>query len=472
MKGKRLLTELERLKDSVVYPFHMPGHKRRITNFKDSYKIDITEIEGFDNLHHAEGILKEAMERSAILYGSESSYFLVNGSTGGILSAISASCKRGARIIMDRSSHKAAYHGVFLNELKVDYVYPQFVPEYQCNGGLDPRSIEKMLIEHPEIQMVFITSPTYEGIVSDVKSIADCVHRYNIPLIVDEAHGAHFRYSDMFPVSALDLGADVVIQSLHKTLPSLTQSAILHLNSSFIDRRALEQYLQIYQTSSPSYLLMASIDECIRWMAGNGKKEMKNFESMLKEFRNKCSKLKNIRILDNNLIKKYGIFDMDQSKIFLSVKGTAMNGKMLQNLLLEKYQIQLEMCGISHVLAMGTIGDTPDGYKRLWTALKEIDDIIVESPCLSGGMDYVYPEVRMDIYEAMTSEKEKIPFIECQNKISAEFIYAYPPGIPILVPGERISSEIIAVVNRHREAGISLQGMGDKSLSELEIVAE
>ena len=225
--------KLNELEQSDIYPFHMPGHKRAFLPFANPYAIDITEIEGFDNLHHATGILQEAQQKAADLYGAKKTYYLVNGSTCGLLAAISAAVPRGEKILMARNCHKAVYHAMYLRQLVPVYLYPEDTA-YGIQGQVTPQMVRKQLKQTPDIRAVVITSPTYDGVVSDIKNIADTVHAYGIPLIVDEAHGAHFGFSQEFPENATRLGADAVIMSVHKTLPAFTQTALLHLCSDRI----------------------------------------------------------------------------------------------------------------------------------------------------------------------------------------------------------------------------------------------
>ena len=225
--------KLNELEQSDIYPFHMPGHKRAFLPFANPYAIDITEIEGFDNLHHATGILQEAQQKAADLYGAKKTYYLVNGSTCGLLAAISAAVPRGGKILVARNCHKAVYHAMYLRQLVPVYLYPEDTA-YGIQGQVTPQMVRKQLEQTPDIRAVVITSPTYDGVVSDVQNIADIVHAYGIPLIVDEAHGAHFGFSPEFPENATRLGADAVIMSVHKTLPAFTQTALLHLCSDRI----------------------------------------------------------------------------------------------------------------------------------------------------------------------------------------------------------------------------------------------
>ena len=242
---ERLYKKLERYGQSDFYPFHMPGHKRNLASSagKFPFERDITEISGFDNLHHAEGILKEAQENAAQLYGTRRCFFSVNGSTAALLSAISACVSKGGSILVARNCHKAVYHALYLRELQPVYIYPHEDSRLGINGGISPSRVERYLEEHPEVEAVLITSPTYDGIVSNVEKIAEIAHRHEVPLIVDEAHGAHFRFSEYFPVSAADLGADIVIQSFHKTLPSMTQTAVLHVCSDRVDVEKVKQFM-------------------------------------------------------------------------------------------------------------------------------------------------------------------------------------------------------------------------------------
>ena len=260
-----LYQRLNEYSESDYYGFHMPGHKRNRNLMGNGlpYSIDITEIEGFDDLHHAANVLKEAQERAARVYGAQESHFLINGSTAGILSAVLGNTQRGDAVLVARNCHKSVYHGIYLNDLKPYYLYPEFRQDIELNTGISVSAVKTALKEHSEIRAVIIVSPTYDGVLSDVRGIAQAVHEKGIPLIVDEAHGAHFGFHPYFPENALAKGADVVIHSVHKTLPALTQSALLHMQGSYANRRKVRKYLDMLQSSSPSYILMAGIDACM-----------------------------------------------------------------------------------------------------------------------------------------------------------------------------------------------------------------
>ncbi len=269
--------------ESDVYPFHMPGHKRRALPFPNPYTIDITEIDGFDNLHHAEGLIREAEERAAKLYGADRSYYLVNGSTCGLLAAICAAARRGDKVLAARNCHKAVYHAISMQGLAAEFLYPA-ITRGDLQGQITAAQVEEALTKHPDIAVVILTSPTYEGIVSDVAAIAACCHAHGAALIVDEAHGAHFGFGAGFPENAVRLGADAVIMSLHKTLPSFTQTALLHCNGTRIDPGRVARYLGVYETSSPSYLFMAGMDACIDLLREQGAELFAEYRRRLDAF--------------------------------------------------------------------------------------------------------------------------------------------------------------------------------------------
>ena len=500
---------LERLTEyagSDAYPFHMPGHKRREIpdgipgGFPDPYGIDITEIDGFDNLHHAEGILKDAMETVAAIYGADRSWYLVNGSTCGILSAVFAATENGGKILTARNCHKAVYHAICLNRLEAEYLYPEEITEFRINGGIRAEDVRKALEKDAmrcagnsgdvrgkitKIQVVLITSPTYEGVVSDIRAIADAAHEYGIPLIVDEAHGAHLEYADQchsFPKSALEYGADIVIQSLHKTLPCFTQTAILHVKGKLVDQDRISRYLSMFQTSSPSYLFMAGMERCIRYMDGDGRNEMIRYEKRLERFMERMEGLQVLEVLDREICGKYRtVAGWDPSKIVVStMRAEDFHGEELAETLRRKYHLEMEMTAPEYVIAMTSLMDTEEGFERLGTALLEIDGALrrrmepeqqkekgepkekerCETPEATESK-VSHPIRRMLICEAMDADTERTAFQDTVGKVSAEFVYLYPPGIPIIAPGEVFTDAIVEKIMAYKAAGLLVQGPAD-----------
>jgi len=517
-----LLTEYA---GSDAYPFHMPGHKRREIpdgipgGFPNPYGIDITEIDGFDNLHHAEGILKDAMDEAATIYGADRSWFLVNGSTCGILSAVCGVMQNGGKLLTARNCHKAVYHAIYLNRLKAEYLYPEEIAEFGINGGIraeDVReALEKDAIKHAGkrecakkaensenrgsckgiidsknerkkcayIQAVLITSPTYEGVVSDIRAIADVAHEYGLPLIVDEAHGAHLEFADRcrsFPKSALESGADIVIQSLHKTLPCFTQTAILHVKGDLVDRNRIAGYLSMFQTSSPSYLFMAGIQRCIRYMDDAGREEMIRYEKRLERFMEQMKGLLVLEVLTHENFGKYGAAaGWDPSKIVVStMHAKEFHGEELAEILRKKYHLEMEMTAPEYVIAMTSVMDTDEGLERLATALLEIGEGLSEAEEKNGNASgdlksrILNPVEKMSICEAMDANTGLTALQNTVGKISAEFVYLYPPGIPIIAPGEVFTEEIVERIVAYKTAGLLVQGPADPASGMILTVAE
>lgn len=467
-----LYEKLEAYGKSDYYGFHMPGHKRNsdVTQANLPYGIDITEIEGFDNLHHAEEIIREAEVRAASLYHAEETHYLINGSTAGILSAVMGCTKKGGKILMARNCHKSVYHAVFLNELRPVYIYPEFDETMELNMAVSPEKIERLLEEHKEVQAVVLTSPTYDGVLSDIERISEIVHQKKIPLIVDEAHGAHFGFHPYFPENANTKGADVVIHSLHKTLPALTQTALIHLNGTRIDRRKIRNYLHIFQTSSPSYVLMASMDECLRMVAEQGDVLFETYVKNLESKRGELKKLKHIRLMETE--------EFDRSKLVLSVKDTILKkenrvftGKMLYERLLLEYHLQMEMAAGSYVIAMTSIGDTKEGMDRLLSALFEIDEELEknseeEKRYYLPRQEQVLTSFEVEGMRRMENVKS-LSWKESAGFISMEYAYLYPPGIPLIVPGERITKETVAMLVDYQNKGFSVEGISVENYIEV-----
>ncbi len=479
---ERLYKKLQEYSQTDMYGFHMPGHKRTPL-LHHCYEIDITEIDGFDDMHHPEGLLKEFQSYMKEVYHTKGSYFLVNGSTGGILSAISAAVELGGELLAARNCHKSVYNAALLRDLKTHYLYPQYDKNWGCFTHISPKDVEKALVNHPACKTVMIVSPTYEGVVSDVTEIAEVVHSHGGILIVDEAHGAHFPYLEEFPKSAVDCGADIVIQSVHKTLPALTQTALLHVGGSETLQKKVEQYLSIYQTSSPSYVFLSSIEECVLWMEEHKNTVGKTYSSELKKLRRQLKELKKIELYEFENRKNTSQAEQsdtnqsfcayDQGKLVLRVRDMENSGKWLYQHLLEEYHIQLEMCLPGYCIAMTSIMDSKEALERLFHALYALDQSLVaeqsvvilqNTECRQADIplrqalknEFVYTA-----YEAGQKAGEEILLAECEGRISQETAYVYPPGIPIIVAGERFSRICVEVLQKYCSYGFEIRGIED-----------
>lgn len=443
--------------ESDYYPYHMPGHKRNLTQMipKEWIATDITEIDGFDNLHQAQGILKTLQEKAAHAYGAEESFYLINGSTCGILAAISAAVPFGKKLLVVRNCHRSIYHAAYLRQLTLHYIYPKMENGAAVCEAVTPKQVKESLEKYPDVEAVLIVSPTYEGRIAEVEAIADIVHAKGLPLIVDEAHGAHLGFSPLFAENSAALGADLVINSLHKTLPSMTQTALLHVNGNRIDRERLKRFLRIYQSSSPSYILMASMEEAIDIAS---KEEL--FETFAKHWRNlltRLSECKRLQFLPED-VKECERKKHDIGKLVISVEGTELSGLGLYDILLKKYHLQPEMACESYVLCMFTIGDDLQGYERLAEALLEIDADLSKCPHFQKR-DVPVLKTDKPFYEAWEEEKEYLPLEETEGRVVGEFLNLYPPGIPIVVPGERMTKEVIVMLQDCLHGGLEVQGI-------------
>ncbi len=444
-KASNLYQKLQKYQAQNHYPFHMPGHKRFLGYeaegdlLKQIAQIDITEIDGFDNLHDATEILAEIQEEIAEICGSRKSYLVVGGSTTSILAALSAAVPMGSKILMARNCHKAVYHAVYLRKLRPNYLYPKLEESCQIALPMTADQVEKALREDEEVKAVVLTSPTYEGLVSEIEAIAKITKRYDIPLLVDEAHGAHFSYSGELPSSAI-AHADIVMQSLHKTTAAMTQSALLHLNSDRINPREIQRYLDIYMTSSPSYVLMASMQEAILDYHSNGQA----YGKRLWEFRNQIKEAV-------SLLSSFHVYEseneLDPGKVV--IYSHWMTGKELYELLIAEYQIQMEMCQANYVVAILTPYDTAEGITRLMKALQDIEHGLLKEKRTALKMEFEFTSIRPkkaeEIWESW-DEGEKTELDQSLSKVSSNFVYLYPPGIPILVPGEIWDQELITYI--------------------------
>ncbi len=467
-----LIKKIKKYDKSKVYPFHMPGHKRRMKRkgLKNPYRIDLTEVDGFDDLHHPDGIILEAEQRAARIYQAERTYFSVNGSTAGILSAIFSTTTTGGEILVARNSHKAAYHAIMLRQLRTRYVYPQKMPTYQLNGAINAEDIKRELELYPDIQAVYITSPTAEGVVSDIESIAKICHAAGKPLIVDEAHGAHFTFSNIFPTSSIACGADLVIHSVHKTLPAFTQTALIHLNGKLANRQKLEEYLAIFQSSSPSYILMGGIDRCMEYLSKKHEKLIRKYNQRLVYFEKKTKDLQCIHIIRRDEILQTG-FDYDSGKLNIYLQHTERSGAWLKTELRAKYKLEMEMATSNHVLAMTSIMDSKKGFRRLQRALNKIDKMLLQEIQNTGSNSepakndletvFFHSNAELTIHQAKESKLEQTFFSNAAGRISGEFVMLYPPGIPLIVPGELIEQEMIDQILEYEKQGLKIQGMHD-----------
>ena len=461
---KPIYNKLKELENKDIYPFHMPGHKRNknfLANFYDFVNLDFTELDETDNMHKPEDIIKKSKEIISKAFGSKDSYFLVNGSSGGIVASIMASLSPDDEILVAKNCHVSVYNGIVLSGAKPIYISPAI--KYNIPCGINLKDVENAVNKYPNIKAFILTSPTYEGFVSDIESIASFLHEKDIVLIVDEAHGAHFNFSNHFPKNAIKCGADIVIQSFHKTLPSFTQCGVLHLNSNLVNKNKLEKCLSMIQTTSPSYMFMLSIEYATNFCINN-KSLFNDYTLFLKNLRQDLKKLKNIKLIDDDILENSNIIDFDISR-FTFLINSNVNGDYINSVLKEN-NIQLEMYGKHHIIAISTICDTFDNLTHFKEVLFKIDKTIDFMP-----INYVnitenkLTKATLSPREAFYSEKVLLALDLCLNKICGDFVTPYPPGIPVLSPGEVITETIILSLKSYMQNNINIIGINNNEIS-------
>lgn len=428
-----LYSKLKSYSKKNICPMHMPGHKRKGSLLS---KMDITEIDGFDNLLNPEGVLKELQSDWATVYGAKEAYISVNGSTGAIFGAISGMCKKGDKVIMARNCHKSVYNIANLMELDCHYIYPEY-DETGIAKGITEKDVRDAIDTCPDATLLVLTSPTYEGAVSEVEGICEIAHKRNISVFIDSAHGAHFAFMGM--KSPIRQGADAVCVSLHKTLPSLTQTALLLLNGNRLDSSVIKEKLNLFQTSSPSYVLMASVDECLEFVE-NGEDKFDAYKNRLDKFYGELDGLEKLEIKRQD----------DIGKVVISTIKTDISGNALMKRLREDYGIELEMAYDNYALAMTSVMDTDKDFKRLKDALLEIDKKVGKGE----KTKFKYPKPIKSRVDG-NGETELIFLKDARGRVCAEFVWAYPPGVPIIAPGEIVDEGTILYLENINETKIS-----------------
>ncbi len=449
---KSLLEKLTEYRKTRI-PMHMPGHKRNNSQLSCDlpYGIDITEIDGFDNLHDMQGVLKETAELAATLYGAKHSFPLVNGSTCGILAAMHALIPRSGHVLLSRSSHKSVYHGVDLLGLVPHYLTVD-TDEHGISGKISPKQVENALSAHNDIRLVILTSPTYEGMVQNTKEIADICHNHGAYLLVDSAHGAHFGFSKSFSESEVTSGADIVVMSLHKTMPCLTQTALLHICSDSVDKTAVQEALSIFETSSPSYILLASVDSCLRYVASQKNAIFPAYTQRLATFYRKTEHLRNLSVF---------CYD-DPGKIIISTEKTNLTGAALASKLRSDFSIETEMSAAHFVLAMTSICDEDASFDALADALIQIDVDTAPATRKAYARAMPLPEQICTPSDARKLSGSFTKIDDCAGKTALESVWAYPPGIPLIVPGEKIPQSFAETLAQLMQADVELKSTKGK----------
>ena len=454
-----VLDALKKLMEDKPTSFHVPGHKGRnslIEWGKLIPQLDITELEGTDNLLDPRGIIKESQDLAAKAFGARASFYGVNGSTGSNYVAMAAITEPGDKVLIQRNSHKSIYNGLILNRLKPVYLYPNYNEKFHLLTGIDPKEVERKLKEDPDIKAVIITNPNYYGICSDIEEITRIVHKYGRLLMVDEAHGAHLVFSDKSAKSALEAGADLVIHSTHKTLPSFTQTSIIHVGSHRVDLNKLRDRYSLFTTTSPSYLFTLSNEIATAYMVGEGRERLAKTLDHIQDVIEELKQIPRVSVFTGDDEDKT-IHDLDITKILFKIGG--LTGSRVDRLLAEKYNIRLEMADYYYCLALSSLMNEKEDFEKLILAIKDIAKNEPYGDFNMVSVNMPNPKIRMDLVDAYYAKKEIIDLKDSIGRISGSFIIPYPPGIPLLAAGEEVTEELYEHIIFLRENNIEIVGL-------------
>ena len=488
-----LISRLKENRDSNIYPFHMPGHKRMPVDdelLSEICGIDITEIKGFDDLHNPGGIIKEAEERTRKLFAADETHYLVNGSTCGILAAVCGSVSSGDDIIIASNCHRSVYNAAMLSGATLHEITPEYESYFETFGGVEADAVDEALsqVYGGGRVAVVITSPTYEGITSDVAAISDVCRKRGAILIVDAAHGAHFGLSPYFPQSAVAAGADVVVTSVHKTLPAMTQTALIHINEHCASKERIRRMLPVFMTSSPSYVLMASIDSMTKLLKEKKTELFSEYSKRLEDLYKTAEGFECLSLLKKEKLTAKGSADHDKGKIVIRDLTGKLTGPALYDTLFDTYGICAEMATATHVVLMTSVADTEEGFARLADALTKIESGLCSSTIIPksrkilkklydrfigkkvvtqmmGNMQKSYDNnIMKTVFE---DDTETIPVELAEGRTAKDFVSVYPPGIPVTVPGRVISAQAVDTLLEAKKEGLTITGLTDGNITVL-----
>ena len=470
---------LERYKSMRIVPFDVPGHKRgkgnpELTKFlgEKCLTVDVNSMKPLDNLCHPVSVIKEAEELAARAFGAQHAFFMVNGTTSAVQSMIMSVCKRGDKIIMPRNVHRSAINALIISGAVPVYVNPSINKQLGIPLGMSVADVKKAIEQNPDAKAVLVNNPTYYGICSDLRTITKLAHQHGMKVLVDEAHGTHFYFGENLPVSAMAAGADMAAVSMHKTGGSLTQSSFLLSNHPDLHQGYIRQIINLTQTTSGSYLLLSSLDLSRRNLALHGKEIFARVKELAQYAREEINKLGGFYAFSSELIDGDAIFDFDTTKLSVHTRDIGIAGIEVYDLLRDEYDIQIEFGDIGNILAIISVGDNMFVMERLISAMAEIKRIYQKDKAGMYDHEYINPEVVMTPQEAFYAAKHAMPIEQSAGQICSEFVMCYPPGIPILAPGERITQEILDYIAYAKEKGCFLTGTEDIHIENINVVGE
>lgn len=471
-----LYEALEKFRKMRVVPFDVPGHKRGRGNpelvdllGEKCVGLDVNSMKPLDDLCHPSSVIREAEALAAQAFGAANCFFMVGGTTSAVQSMILSVCKEGDKIIMPRNVHKSVINALILNGAVPVYVNPEVDNRLGIALGMEPEKLKKAVEDNPDAKAVLVNNPTYYGICSDMRSIVNIAHSHGMKVLADEAHGTHFSFHKDLPVSAMEAGADMAAVSMHKSGGSLTQSSLLLLGDS-MNVDYVRQIINLTQTTSASYLLMSSLDISRRNLALKGEQAFSRVMEMAEYARGEINGIGDYYAYGKELINGTSVFDFDVTKLAIYTRDIGLAGIEVYDLLRDEYNIQIEFGDISNILAYISIGDRLQDIERLVGALYDLKRLYKRDKAGMLSAEYVTPKVAVPPRKAFYSDKISLPLKEAEGKICTEFVMCYPPGIPILAPGELITKDIIEYITYAKAKGCSMQGTEDFEVERLNVL--
>lgn len=471
-----LLEALERIRHDRLVPFDVPGHKRgkgnaELTQFlgEQCLSVDVNSMKPLDNLCHPVGIIREAEELAAEAFGASHAFFMVGGTTSAVQAMILASVKCGDEIILPRNVHQSVINALVLCGAVPVYINPQSDRRLGIALGMSMRDVRRTISEHPQAKAIFVNNPTYYGICSDLKQITRTAHENGLLVLVDEAHGTHFYFGKDMPVSAMAAGADMAAVSMHKSGGSLTQSSLL-LCGEKVNAHYIRQIINMTQTTSGSYLLLSSLDISRKNLALRGEEIFEKVKRFAAYARGEINAIGDYYAYSTELVNGDSVFDFDVTKLSVNTLQLGLAGIEVYDLLRDEYGIQIEFGDLGNILAYISVGDKNKNIERLISSLSEIRRIYKIDNKNMLENEYISPEVVMSPQTAFYAEKTSLPLLECEGRVCTEFFMCYPPGIPILAPGERVTREIIEYIKYAQAKGCVLTGPESMDVSQLNVL--
>lgn len=468
---------LNRYKQKRVVSFDVPGHKQGKGNpmLKDflgekCLSVDVNSMKPLDNLCHPVSVIKDAEDLAAQAFGCDHAFFMVNGTTCSVQAMIMSVCGAGDKIIMPRNVHRSAINAVILTGAIPVYVSPGINSNLGIPLGMSVKGLEEAILANPEAKAVFVNNPTYYGICSDLKSIIELAHKHHMVVLADEAHGTHFYFGENLPAAAMHLGADMSAVSVHKTGGSLTQSSLLLVNTKRINPGQVRTMINLTQTTSGSYLLLASLDIARKNLALNGKDIFAKVLELSEYARKEINGIGGYYAFSQELVNGDTVFDFDRTKLSIHTLSIGLAGIEVYDILRDDYAIQIEFGDIGNILAIISVGDTYFAIERLVASLTEIKRLWAKNKSGMFDHEYISPVVKYSPKDAFYAPKRRLAIEECRNQVSGEFVMCYPPGIPILAPGEMITQETINYIQYSKEKGCLLTGAEDMDMNYLNVL--